>query len=86
MREFDVFKDEDQGSYQLRTKTTLFNISFDDIEQEDIFKKIVKLLKEVDEITIKSRISELIPIANESKVMEVLYMYKIPSSFRFTEY
>lgn len=74
MREFDVFKDEDHGSYQLRTKTTLFNISFDDIEQEDIFKKIVKLLKEDDEITIKNLISELLPIANESKVMEVLYM------------
>jgi Ca2+-binding EF-hand superfamily protein len=38
---FDVFKDESNGCFQLRTKTNAYALEFDDPEKEQIFLKIV---------------------------------------------
>tara|TARA_B110000093_G_scaffold180672_1_gene223083 strand:+ start:1387 stop:2355 length:969 start_codon:yes stop_codon:yes gene_type:complete len=71
----DVFKDKDTNEYQLRTKSTVFSLEFDDLDQEKIFIKICDLVKDrVNHSIEKLRDSLFIyfPNIKQSKVFDVL--------------
>ena len=76
MKEFDIFKDELLGIYQVRTKSNILTISFDDSEKEAIFNEIVSIFQEHNNPSIKYIKSKLLKSFDESKIIEVLYNLK----------
>jgi len=68
---FDVFKDETNNCFQLRTKSNAYALEFDDVEKENIFLKIVEAIQERPSISLK-QIRELFVKAANPKVSEVL--------------
>lgn len=69
---FDVFKDERQNCYQLRTKTNSYALEFDDEERESIFLAIISAIKQNTEITLQELKQKVKTKSNESKVIDVL--------------
>lgn len=68
---FDVFKDEANNCFQLRTKSNAYALEFDDTEKETIFLKIVESIQEKPSISLK-QIRGLFEKATDPKVTEVL--------------
>ncbi|RZT97059.1 bacteriocin biosynthesis cyclodehydratase domain-containing protein [Ancylomarina subtilis] len=68
---FDVFKDEANNCFQLRTKSNAYALEFDDIEKEAIFLKIVKSIQGNPSISLK-QIRGLFEKNTDPKVTEVL--------------
>ncbi|MFO7827411.1 MAG: TOMM precursor leader peptide-binding protein [Bacteroidales bacterium] len=69
---FDIFKDDRQNCYQLRTKTNAYVLEFDDKEREYIFLEIASHLKQNNDLTLKDLRGKLQSKTNESKVIDVL--------------
>jgi len=69
---FDVFKDERQNCYQLRTKTNSYALEFDDKERESIFLDVISFIKKNKEITLQELKQKVQTKTNESKVIDVL--------------
>lgn len=76
MKDFDIFKDENLGFHQVRTKSFILTISFDDNEKEAIFNKIVSIAKTLSNPSVKYIRSKLSNSFDDSKVIEVLYNLK----------
>ena len=72
LQNFDVFKDETNHCFQLRTKTDSYILEFDDPEKEAIFLKIVAIITKESAIVLKKIKAQLIPKYAEPKVIEVL--------------
>ncbi|RXQ96651.1 hypothetical protein EO244_03220 [Ancylomarina salipaludis] len=68
---FDVFKDEANNCFQLRTKSNAYALEFDDIEKEAIFLKIVESIQGKPSISLK-QIRGLFEKNTDPKVTEVL--------------
>lgn len=68
---FDVFKDETNNCFQLRTKSNAYALEFDDDEKEMIFLKVVNAIQEKPSVTIK-QIKGLFEKDINPKVSEVL--------------
>ena len=68
---FDVFKDETNNCFQLRTKSNAYALEFDDVEKEMIFLKIVDAIQDKPSINIK-QIKGLFEKGIDPKVSEVL--------------
>jgi thiazole/oxazole-forming peptide maturase SagC family component len=69
---FDIFKDNKQNCYQLRTKTDSYTLEFDDKEREDIFLNIVSQLNQKNDLTLQKLKQKVQTKTNESKVIDVL--------------
>ena len=69
---FDVFKDENNNCFQLRTKTNAFTLEFDNKEKENIFLKIVNEIQKHPNLSIKQIKSKLVTKDNEALVIDVL--------------
>ena len=67
----DIFKDNDNLCYQVRTKTASFAIGFDNENKEAIFLKIVKEIQRKPKITLKE-LKKKIVNNDEDTVIEVL--------------
>ncbi len=72
IKELDIFKDNQNKCYQLRTKSNLFTIEFDDKEKEEIFLKIINEIKNEPMLTLKGLRSKIQTDENKAKVIEVL--------------
>lgn len=72
IEDFDVFKDDKNNCYQLRTKTNSYSLEFDDEEKETIFLKIVSHLKQKGNLTLRELKQKVRTKANESTVIDVL--------------
>ena len=72
IEKFDIFKDDKQNCYQLRTKTNSYALEFDDKEREKIFLNIVSQLKEKNDLTLKQLKKQIQTKTNESKIIDVL--------------
>ena len=68
---FDVFKDESNGCFQLRTKTNAYVLEFDDPEKEQIFLKIVDNIQKNPGISLQ-KIHSFFQENQKEKVTEVL--------------
>ncbi len=66
----DIFKDNDY--YQVRTKSNVFTIKFDDAEKENIFLEIVSEINKKTDLSLKLLISRIHKKKNEAKVIDVL--------------
>lgn len=69
---FDVFKDNAQNCYQLRTKTNSYALEFDDKEREDIFLNIVSIITKNKDLTLKELKQKVCTKTNTPKVIDVL--------------
>ena len=72
LQNFDVFKDENNNCFQLRTKTNSYALEFDDIERENIFLEIVSILQKSASVSLKQLKTKLTKQYNEPKVIDVL--------------
>jgi len=72
IEKFDIFKDENNSCYQLRTKTYCYTLEFDDQEKEDIFLQAVSEITKKGDISLKELKSKLLKKSNEEKVLTVL--------------
>lgn len=72
LQNFDVFKDEINNCFQLRTKTDSYSLEFDDPEKEAIFLEVVNLISNNPDITLKKLQRGLKKKYNESKIIAVL--------------
>ncbi|MFA8434850.1 MAG: TOMM precursor leader peptide-binding protein [Marinifilaceae bacterium] len=68
---FDVFKDEGNNCFQLRTKSNAYALEFDDAEKEAIFLKVVEAIQSKPGISMK-QIKSLLASYPEPKTFEVL--------------
>lgn len=68
---FDVFKDEANNCFQLRTKSNAYALEFDDVEKETIFLKIVEAIQEKPSISLR-QIKGYFEKTTDPKVTEVL--------------
>lgn len=72
INQFDIFKNLDSNTYQLRTKDDIFIIEFDDKEQENIFIDIVSYAKNEKTNSISYLKTQLDLKYCPTKVLEVL--------------
>ena len=72
LNKFDVFKDDANNCFQLRTKTDSYTLEFDDPEKEAIFLKVVDIVIKDPAITLKKLKSKLAQKYPEPQIMEVL--------------
>jgi bacteriocin biosynthesis cyclodehydratase domain-containing protein len=70
-KNFDVFYDEDNRCYQIRTKCVSFAIEFDNEEKQFIFETLTKELKK-NNLGLKSLFKKLVKEFDEAKVIDVL--------------
>lgn len=68
---FDVFKDESNGCFQLRSKTNAYVLEFDDCEKEEIFLRIVNEIQQNKTVSLK-KLNGLFDESRKAKVTEVL--------------
>lgn len=69
---FDVFEDQENDCFQLRTKTTSYALEFDSEEKEQIFLRVVEEIKKQPEIALKSLKNKVQNGNNEAQVIDVL--------------
>lgn len=69
---FDIFYDNTNNCYQVRTKTNTFSIVFDEKEQENIFFAVVQHFIKNPELTLQQLKSLLIKNFKEEKVLQLL--------------
>lgn len=72
IQNFNVFKDTSNNCYQVRTKTQSYTIEFDDIEKENIFLDIVKIVNKKSDISLEELKSKIGKKKDEAKVLSVL--------------
>lgn len=83
IKNFDVFKDQKQNCYQLRTKTNSYTLEFDDKEKEDIFLNIVSEIKKNKGLNLKELKRKVQTKSNKPKVIDVL---KTLDKYRFLSF
>jgi bacteriocin biosynthesis cyclodehydratase domain-containing protein len=71
MKHFDIFFDQDNNVYQVRTKTDTTTIEFTDPAKEQIFKDIVKLYDSRDKISYLT-IQKLLNISDTNRLLDVV--------------
>ena len=71
MKQFDIFFDNDNKLYQVRTKTDTTTIEFTDSEKELIFKDLIRLYDTRDKISF-STIQKLLNKADYNKLLDVV--------------
>ncbi len=71
MKQFDIFFDEDNGLYQVRTKTDTTTIEFTDSEKEQIFKELVRLYDTRDKVSFPT-IQKLLNTVDSNKLLDVV--------------
>ncbi|MFR1275426.1 MAG: TOMM precursor leader peptide-binding protein [Parabacteroides merdae] len=69
---YDIFKDEDNGCYQIRSKTSIFAIVFDEEISEAIFLRIVELSSQEKRFNLQKIRKDLSGTFEEDKVLSVL--------------
>jgi len=72
IEKFDVFKDENNNCYQVRTKTQSYSIVFDNKEKEEIFTKVVNEITKKPNISLKKLKVKVENKKNKEKVLDVL--------------
>ncbi len=72
LQNFDVFKDENNNCFQLRTKTNSYALEFDDQERENIFLEVVAILQKDTSVSLKQLKAKLAKQYSEPKVIDVL--------------
>lgn len=72
LENFDIFKDEDNNCYQIRSKTSTFVVVFDEEESEKIFLKIVEMSLSDRKVDLQIIRKELLNDFDEGKVLSVL--------------
>jgi bacteriocin biosynthesis cyclodehydratase domain-containing protein len=80
---FDIFKEKSSNQYQLRTKSDVFLIEFDDKEQENIFEDIISIVKKEPKKKSLNFKKLLKQKHNESKVINVLKLLDSYSLIRY---
>lgn len=50
--DYDIFKDEENGCFQLSTHSVSYAIEFDNEEKENIFLEAVSLLQEKEDLSL----------------------------------
>ncbi|MBW8049874.1 MAG: TOMM precursor leader peptide-binding protein [Cytophagales bacterium] len=73
IEKFDIFKDNENNCFQLRTKTNSYALEFDDKEKENIFLKIVSSIQKKSDQSLKQLKSKFGKNSNSSKVMDVFH-------------
>lgn len=69
---YDIFKDEDNGCYQIRSKTSTYAIVFDEEISEAIFLRIVELSSQDKRFNLQKIRKNLLGTFEEDKVLSVL--------------
>ena len=75
LHELDIFKNSETGDYQIRNKSVVFSLGFDDSEQEQIFIEVVELVKEESNHSmekLRDQLFEKFESIRQSKVLDVL--------------
>lgn len=70
---YDIFKDENNGCYQIRSKTSTFAVVFDEEISEAIFLRIVELSSQEKRFDLQKIRKELLSTFEENKVLSVLH-------------
>ena len=70
-KDFDIFKDEYNFCYQIRTKSTIFTIEFDEKEKESIFIDILDVFSKNENITYKNFVKKFNNV-DKSKLIDVV--------------
>lgn len=73
LQNYDIFKDEDNGCYQIRSKSSIHAIVFDEEISEKIFLKIVKISSKGKTLNLQKIKKDLLTEFEESKIMSVLH-------------
>ncbi len=73
IEKFDVFEDTENHCIQLRTKSEIFELEFDNPEKKDTFLKIISLFTKEPQISLKKIIKKF-STAKEPIVLEILNM------------
>lgn len=71
MKQFDIFFDDDNKLYQVRTKTDTTTIEFTDLEKEMIFNNLIKLYDTRNKISFTA-IQKLLSTADYNKLLDVV--------------
>ncbi|AQW95516.1 hypothetical protein CMT56_15715 [Elizabethkingia anophelis] len=74
INQYDIFKDETLGCYQIRTKSNSYMVEFDDEESEQLFLSIVELINRDEKISYSSLKKSL--KGDESKILDILSLLK----------
>lgn len=69
---YDIFKDDDNGCYQIRSKTSTFAVVFDEEISETIFLRIVELSSQEKKFDLQKIRKILLGTFEEDKVLSVL--------------
>lgn len=70
---YDIFKDEDNGCYQIRSKTSTYAIIFDEEISEAIFLRIIELSSQDKSLNLQKIRKNLLDTFEEDKILSVLY-------------
>ncbi|AFM03701.1 bacteriocin biosynthesis cyclodehydratase domain protein [Bernardetia litoralis DSM 6794] len=70
--DYDIFKDKENGCFQLSTHSVSYAIEFDNEEKENIFLEAVSLLQEKEDLSLSQLTKALTKTANKDMVLEVL--------------
>lgn len=73
LQNYDIFKDEDNGCYQIRSKTSIHAIVFEEEASENIFLKIVEICSKDKAFNLQKINKELLKEFEESQIMSVLH-------------
>lgn len=69
---YDIFEDKQNGVYQIRCKSDVITVEFDDEEKKKIFLEIIKKLSKRKEINFTQLSSNLVDKFSKEKVVDVL--------------
>lgn len=69
---FDIFFDEQNNVYQIRTKNDVIIVEFSDLEKESLFNKILKLYNEKEFYTFIQLKSKLVKDYPYDKILDVI--------------
>ncbi|WP_196894694.1 TOMM precursor leader peptide-binding protein [Aureivirga marina] len=72
LEKFDIFKDNENNCFQLRTKSVSYTLDFDDPEKESIFVELVALVQDSPKIGLASLKKKLQKKFDDAKILEVL--------------
>lgn len=72
LNNFDVFWDEKHQIYQIRTKTDIYAIEFDEVEKRAVFDAMILALNEKPNMSLKALMKSLQSAHGEHKILEVL--------------
>jgi len=69
---YDIFFDETNNAYQIRTKSDIIIIEFSDSEKENIFKEILNLYEKQSYYTLLQIKEKLMPKYSYEKILDVI--------------